>query len=107
MAKEVQRPYFPGIAYILVTYKTNTRLYSLTGSGAENPAPGLIVDDKVTLHQRYDFFLVSRYGGQSASQPTYYNIVEDTTRITPDAHQQLAYLLTHAYYNSTVSFFVD
>lgn len=105
MAKETRLPYFPGIAYVLVTYKTNTRLFSLTGSGAENPAPGLIVDGKVTLCQRYDFFLVSRYGGQSSAQPTYYNIVEDTTRTTPDVQQQLAYLLTHVYYNSTVSIF--
>jgi len=62
-----------------------------------------VVDNKVTLNERYDFFLVSQKTTQGTASPTNYNIVEDTTGITPDIHHKLANNLTDVYYNWAVS----
>ena len=64
-----------------------------------NPQPGLVVDNTVTLAERYDFFLISQSVTQGSVSPTSYNIIEDTTGTSPDTHQRLAYALTHLYYN--------
>jgi hypothetical protein len=64
-----------------------------------NPVCGTVVDSKVTLQERYDFFLVSQKVTQGTVSPTSYNIIEDDTGISPDIHQRLAYALTHLYYN--------
>ena len=58
-----------------------------------------MVDDKVTLNERYDFFLVSQKTSQGTVSPTSYNIVEDNTGIKPDIHQRLANSLTDLYWN--------
>lgn len=60
---------------------------------------GTVVDNTVTLNERYDFFLVSQKVTQGTVSPTSYNVVEDDTGIPPDVHQKLAYALTHLYYN--------
>ena len=69
------------------------------GRSPSNPICGTVVDSKVTLQERYDFFLVSQKVTQGTVSPTSYNIIEDNTGISPDIHQRLAYALTHLYYN--------
>ena len=54
--------------YIIVNKKINTRIMGKDGKIMSNPPSGTIVDDHVTLPERYDFFLVSqsvRQGMQS------------------------------------------
>ena len=46
--------------YIIVNKKINTRIMGKDGKGMSNPPSGTIVDDHVTLPERYDFFLVSQ-----------------------------------------------
>jgi len=53
----------------------------------------------VTLPERYDFYLVSQSVRQGTVNPTSYNIVENTTQLTPDHFQKLTYKLCHLYYN--------
>ena len=71
-----------------------------------NPECGTVVDSKVTLAERYDFFLVSQKANQGSVSPTSYNIIEDETRIAPDVHQILSNCLTDVYWNWAVSFFL-
>jgi len=82
-----------------VTKRINTRFFTNGGRGYNNPECGTVVDDKVTLNERYDFFLVSQKTSQGTVSPTSYNIVEDNTGIKPDIHQRLANSLTDLYWN--------
>lgn len=52
---------------------------------------------------RYDFFLVSQSVRQGTVSPTHYNVIEDSSGLTPDHFQRLTYKLTHLYYNWPVS----
>ncbi|XP_061163000.1 piwi-like protein 1 [Saccostrea echinata] len=92
----------PKISIIIVKKRINTRFF-LRGSN-ENPYPGTIVDTDVTKPRpnvKYDFFCVSQSVRQGTVTPTHYNVVEDENAVflTPDRMQQLAYKLTHLYYN--------
>lgn len=92
----------PGIAFVVVSKRINTRFFAMQGRPA-NPPCGTVVDSVVTLNERFDFFLVSQKVTQGTVSPTGYNIVEDTGNLSPDIHQRLAYALTHLYYNWPVS----
>ena len=63
-----------------------------------------LIIDFFSFSCRYDFLLVSQKANRGTVSPTSYNIIEDTTGLSADEHQQLAYGLTHLYYNWTVSF---
>ena len=52
---------------------------------------------------RFDFFLVSQSVRQGTVSPTHYNVIEDSSGLTPDHFQRLTYKLTHLYYNWPVS----
>ncbi|KAG8223661.1 hypothetical protein J437_LFUL001768 [Ladona fulva] len=83
------------LGFIIVTKRINTRFFD----GDRNPPPGTVVDDVVTLPERYDFFLVSQSVRQGTVSPTSYNVVSDTIDLPPDRVQRLTYKLTHLYYN--------
>ena len=68
-----------------------------------NPRCGTVVDNTVTLSERYDFFLVSQKVTQGTVSPTSFNVVDDSSAIPPDIQQRLAYALTHLYYNWPVN----
>ena len=102
MGKALSIEYAPKIAYIVVSKRINTRFFGMGGPAPVNPPPGLVVDNTVTLSERFDFFLVSQSVTQGSVSPTSFNIVEDETLTTPDTHQRLAYALTHLYYNWAV-----
>lgn len=84
------------LAFIIVSKRINTRVF--TGRGA-NPVPGTVVDDVITLPERYDFFLVSQSVRQGTVSPTSYNIIYDTMGLPPDKMQILTYKMCHLYYN--------
>ncbi|XP_011187514.1 protein piwi [Zeugodacus cucurbitae] len=85
----------PMFAYVVVSKSINTRLFARN----RNPPPGTVVDDIVTLPERYDFFLVSQSVRQGTVSPTSYNIVYSNIKLTPDQMQLLTYKMTHLYYN--------
>ncbi len=64
-----------------------------------NPPAGTVVDDVITLPERYDFYLISQSVRQGTVTPTSYNIIKDTSRLTPDRMQILTYKMCHLYYN--------
>lgn len=87
------------LAFIIVSKRINTRIFLDTGRSGENPRPGTVIDDVVTLPERYDFYLVSQNVREGTIAPTSYNVVEDTTGLSPDRIQLLTYKLTHLYFN--------
>ncbi|PNF25797.1 hypothetical protein B7P43_G11743 [Cryptotermes secundus] len=83
------------MAFIIVTKRINTRLFC----DGNNPPPGTVVDDVITLPERYDFFLVSQSVQQGTVSPTSYNVISDNLQLEPDKLQRLTYKLTHLYFN--------
>ncbi|CAG4975446.1 unnamed protein product [Parnassius apollo] len=87
------------MAFIIVSKRINTRIFVNTGRSGENPKPGTIIDDVVTLPERYDFYLVSQNVREGTISPTSYNVIEDTTCLEPDRIQRLTYKMTYMYFN--------
>ncbi|XP_045534719.1 piwi-like protein Siwi [Papilio machaon] len=86
------------MAFIIVSKRINTRIFLNNGRG-ENPRPGTIIDDVITLPERYDFYLVSQNVREGTISPTSYNVIEDTTGLDPDRLQRLTYKMTYMYFN--------
>jgi len=84
--------------YIIVSKRINTRFFKMNGQPS-NPPSGTVVDDVVTLPERYDFFLVSQSVRQGTVNPTSYNVIEDGSGLKPEHIQKLTYKLCHLYYN--------
>ena len=106
-------------AFIVVNKRINTKFIQKLGSNHTNPPSGTIVDDVVTLPERYDFFLISQSVTQGTVNPTSYNVikvskhchsflpveplltccVQDTSGLSPEHLQKLTYKLAYLYYN--------
>merc|ERR1719508_146849 len=80
--------------YIIVSKRINTRFFKMNGKPS-NPPSGTVVDDVVTLPERYDFFLVSQSVRQGTVNPTSYNVIKDPSGLKPNHIQKLTYKLTH------------
>lgn len=89
----------PKMVYMVVTKKINTRFWQKSGNDCRNPDPGTVIDNTVTLRERYEFFLVSQKCGQGTISPTNYNILYDTSGIPPIRIQQWTFIHCHLYYN--------
>ncbi|EFX83177.1 Aubergine/Piwi-like protein copy E [Daphnia pulex] len=91
--------YNPGISFVIVSKKINTRFFLKRRDAFGNPPCGTVVDNTVTLSERFDFFLVSQKVNQGTISPINFNVIYNSSNITPDIHQSLAYALTHVYFN--------
>ncbi|XP_044740246.1 piwi-like protein Siwi [Chrysoperla carnea] len=88
------------MAFIIVSKRINTRFfYTPPNKNPENPPPGTVVDNVITLPERYDFFIVSQSVKQGTVSPTSYNVINDTSGLDPDKIQRLTYKLCHMYFN--------
>lgn len=85
------------MAFIVVTKRINTRVFA----GGENPKPGTIIDDVITMPERYDFYLVAQHVNQGTATPSNYNVIHDSTGLSASHIQMLTYKLCHLYYNWT------
>lgn len=83
------------LTYIIVNKRVNTRFFERR----QNPKPGTVVDDIVTLPERTDFYLVSQCVNQGTVSPTAYNVIYDTSSLKADHLQMLSYKQCHLYYN--------
>jgi len=90
----------PKLLFIVVTKRGNARILSRLGNDYGNPPPGTVVDDTITLPERYDFFLVAQEArnGQTVS-PTAYNVIHDEILKSPAEVQALTFRMCHMYYN--------
>uniref|UniRef100_A0A1Q3F3E7 Putative translation initiation factor 2c eif-2c n=1 Tax=Culex tarsalis TaxID=7177 RepID=A0A1Q3F3E7_CULTA len=81
--------------FIVVTKRINTRLFNRK----QNPVPGTIVDDVITLPERNDFYLVSQNVRQGTVSPTSYNVLYNDCGLDADKLQVYSFKQTHMYYN--------
>ncbi|XP_055386679.1 protein aubergine-like [Condylostylus longicornis] len=81
--------------FIVVSKRISTRYFL----NKANPPPGTVVDDIITLPERYDFYLVSQSVRQGTVSPTSYNILYDSIGLDANQLQVLTYKYTHLYYN--------
>lgn len=56
----------PEVSFVPVLKRINTRIFY----NRNNPRPGSVVDDLITLPERYDFFIVSQYVKQGTVSTT-------------------------------------
>ncbi|XP_064633620.1 piwi-like protein 1 [Lineus longissimus] len=91
--------YHPKLGVVVVQKRINTRIWSVMNRDLENPPPGTIVDHTITRRDWYDFFLISQHVRQGTVSPTHYVVVHDSSGLSPNQIQRLAYKLTHLYYN--------
>ena len=68
-----------------------------------NPNPGTVVDKKVTILGKADFFVVSQELNNEVVSPTDYNIIKDSTGFSNEFYQILAYTLVCMHHNSPSS----
>lgn len=85
------------LAFVIVSKRINTKFFLDGQRGAQNVPAGTVVDDVVTLPERYDFFLVSQHVNQGTATPTNYNVIYDTFGLPPDKLQQMTYIMCHLY----------
>ena len=64
------------LTFIIVNKKINTKIIKKDGNNHSNPPSGTVVDDVVTLPERYDFFLISQSVNQGTVNPTSYNVIQ-------------------------------
>ena len=69
----------PKLAYIIVNKRINSRFYAMKGANYGNPPAGTVVDNCVTLPERYDFFVIPQNVRQGTVNPTSYNVIEVST----------------------------
>ncbi|XP_065086066.1 protein aubergine-like [Ochlerotatus camptorhynchus] len=81
--------------FFVVNKRINTRFFDRR----QNPRPGTVVDNVVTLPERTDFYIVSQSVRQGTVSPTAYNIIYDTSGLKIDHLQMLTYKQCHLYYN--------
>lgn len=89
---------------IVVTKRIHTRIFrpGMAPNSEKNPPPGTIVDDVITLPERYDFFLITQQvTGNGTVNPTSYNVLYDEQGLDPDKLQRLTVKLCHLYFNYT------
>jgi len=97
--KHISDDYSPGLGFVVVQKRINTRIFLQQSKDCENPAPGTVLDHTVTKRDWYDFFLVSQHVGQGTVSPSHYIVLHDSSGLSPGDMQKLAYKLTHMYYN--------
>lgn len=89
----------PKFCFIIVNKRINLRIFKSVQSRVDNPLSGTVVDNTVTLPERYDFYLISQSVRQGTVAPTSYNIIYDTFGLQPDRLQLFTYKMCHLYYN--------
>ncbi|CAL8140865.1 unnamed protein product [Orchesella dallaii] len=88
----------PNLTYIVVTKRINTKLMMMK-MNLQNPPPGTVVDDVVTLPERHDFYLISCTARQGTVSPCSYNVLRDDSNFDADKLQLITYKLCHMYFN--------
>ena len=66
----------PKLAFIIVNKRINSRFYAKKGADYGNPPAGTVIDECVTLPERYDFFVIPQNVRQGTVNPTSYNVIE-------------------------------
>lgn len=89
------------LTFIIVNKRVGARFYLQNRNGPAyiNCQPGTVIDGVVTRKERFDFYLISQSTRAGTVAPTYYNIINDESGLTPARHQAMAYKFCFLYYN--------
>ena len=85
----------PKLAFIIVNKRINTRFYARKGADFGNPPAGTVIDNTVTLPERYDFFVIPQNVRQGTVNPTSYNVIEVRISCTLKDFVQLTVYLSN------------
>ncbi|XP_040580324.1 protein argonaute-2-like [Lepeophtheirus salmonis] len=107
LALEGDEGYRPGITFIILQRRHNTRLFcsdpaDASGRSGNVPA-GTCLDNTITHPHRFDFYLASHYGIQGTSRPTYYRVMWDDNNLSAEEIQSLTYMMCYCYARCTRS----
>lgn len=100
--------YRPEIMYITVNKRVTSRFYSLGGGKhpqgkfmpkVNNPDPGSIILDEMSIDDKYDFHLAAQQVTQGTCTPTHYVVAYDNSRLPQDALTQFTNEQCYNYYN--------
>uniref|UniRef100_A0A670Y3Z4 Piwi like RNA-mediated silencing 4 n=1 Tax=Pseudonaja textilis TaxID=8673 RepID=A0A670Y3Z4_PSETE len=89
----------PKMTLIIVKKKCLSRFFVESNGGLRNPPVGTVIDTEATQPSWYDFFLISQLARQGTVNPTYYNVVYDENKLSPDHMQRFTFKMCHLYYN--------
>uniref|UniRef100_A0A8C6X315 Piwi like RNA-mediated silencing 4 n=1 Tax=Naja naja TaxID=35670 RepID=A0A8C6X315_NAJNA len=89
----------PKMTLIIVKKKCLPRFFVESNGGLRNPPVGTVIDTEATQPSWYDFFLISQLARQGTVNPTYYNVVYDDNKLSPDHMQRFTFKMCHLYYN--------
>ncbi|GAV05337.1 hypothetical protein RvY_15486 [Ramazzottius varieornatus] len=95
-AKKAAKNLNAKLVYVVAVKRRSSRFF---GASMGNPRPGTVIDQDVTLPNRFDFYIVSHAGRKGSVMPTYYFIVHDDLELPPNVLQQFTFQMCHMYYN--------
>ena len=88
------------LAYFGVSKKMEDRFFESNGNNkVYNPRGGLIIANRVTQPERFDFFMVAQNVNQGCATPTHYFCVYNDSELTADEIYSLTYYQTFNYFN--------
>uniref|UniRef100_A0A803N6F1 Piwi domain-containing protein n=2 Tax=Chenopodium quinoa TaxID=63459 RepID=A0A803N6F1_CHEQI len=86
--------YHPTITLIVAQKRHLTRLFrAAQGDDENNIRLGTVVDTDIVHPSQFDFYLRSHYGSMGTSKPTYYHLLWDDHKFSPEKLQQFIYHL--------------
>ncbi|KAG7453210.1 argonaute-like protein [Guyanagaster necrorhizus] len=96
----------PKITFIIVIKRHHIRFFSdehkdIDKSG--NLIAGTVVDQDITSPVLFDWFLQSHGGLKGTSRSAHYTVLHDESNFSPDALQELCYVLCHTFARATKS----
>ena len=101
---------------VVMTKRVGSRFFKRGDYGFDNPQIGTVIDTTVVKqtvpdkegvpHSPNEFYLISQSAMQGTVNPTHFDLVYNyrDQRINPKIIQDVTFMLTHMYYNWTVSY---
>jgi aubergine-like protein len=85
--------------YVVVLKNINTRLAIETNRGLDNPRPGTVVDDDITLPGVIEFFLIAHHSNIGSASPSRYQVHKNEGNFDANFYQDTTNKLCNLYYN--------
>jgi len=87
---------------MLVVNKKNKSKFFMVGKGNneyQNPLPGTLINDTVTVPENKEFYLISQKTPQGTASPIHYQSIYDDSEIDPSEMYTFVYKLCYLYFN--------
>lgn len=91
--------YQPEICLVVVKKRINTRFIYKDENGYRNPDIGVIVTESITTENFFDFFMTTQNITIGTSVPIHYQVLHNSTSLSPDEIYRTTFKLCHLYPN--------